>query len=106
MNDRRTRFSILYFVLILAAILGLNYFLARQATRQLAYSELKAKIEAGQVSRVEVGAEKIRAEVRDSLREEGERPDVWTAVRVEGDETLIPLLEAQGIEYEGVTQGW
>lgn len=45
MNDRRTRFSIVYFLVVLAVLFGLNYVLARRDTRQISYSELKRRIE-------------------------------------------------------------
>jgi cell division protease FtsH len=54
---------------------------------------------------VVVGEEIIRATVVDTLAA-GEAPDVWTAIRVPGDEELIPLLEESGVRYEGTTAGW
>jgi cell division protease FtsH len=105
MHDRRTRFSIVYFLLVLVAIIGLNYFLARQETRRLPYSELKARIEAGQVRHVAVGQDYLTAQVVDSLVGDS-TPDAWTSVRVQGDEELIPLLESRDVPYEGVTQSF
>jgi cell division protease FtsH len=105
MNDRRTRFSLLYFLVILAGILALNYFIARQETRRLPYSELKERIAAGQVSEVGIGPQSIRATVIDSLVEAG-NPDVWTATRVTPDESLVPLLDAEDIPYYGITEGF
>lgn len=106
MNDRRTRFSIVYFLVVLAVLFGLNYVLARRDTRQISYSELKRRIEAGQVEHVMIGQEQIRAVVTDSAREAGARPEIWTAIRVDTDESLVPLLESRGVTYEGVTEGW
>lgn len=106
MGDRRARFSIVYFLIVLALLIGLNYLLGRRDTRQIPYSELKQRIEAGQVSRVAVGRDVIRAFISDSLREAGMRPEVWTAVRVETDDSLVPLLESRGVAYEGVSEGW
>ncbi|HEX7051415.1 MAG TPA: ATP-dependent metallopeptidase FtsH/Yme1/Tma family protein, partial [Longimicrobiales bacterium] len=105
MGGPRTRFSILYFILALLLLLGINYFLGRQDTTRLPYSELKKRIEAGQVSAVTLGPEMVRATVADSVRRPGD-PQVWTAVRVPEDETLVPLLESRGIEYTGATEGW
>ncbi|MGH7552764.1 MAG: ATP-dependent zinc metalloprotease FtsH, partial [Longimicrobiales bacterium] len=71
------------------------------------YSDLKNRIAAGQVTHVTIGGEIIRAAVKkDSLRKATNTPDVWTAVRVTDDPELIPLLEAKGVTYEGVTEGW
>jgi cell division protease FtsH len=105
MNDRRARFSLLYFLVILAGILALNYFLARQETRRLPYSELKERIAAGQVAEVGIGPQSIRATVIDSLVAAGQ-PDVWTATRVTPDDALVPLLEARDVPYYGITEGF
>ncbi len=106
MSDRRTHFSILYFVLVLALLIGINYVLSRRQTHQLSYSELKNRIAAGQVSHVVISSDMIRAAVVDSLRKAKGGPDMWTAVRVDNDPQLIPLLESKGVTYEGVTEGW
>ena len=105
MENRRTRFSILYFVLAFVLLLGLNYMLSEGSTRQIPYSEMKERIAAGQMKEVVVGDEIIRAVVLDSLQVEGQ-PTTWTAIRVDDDESLIPLLESQNVSFEGTTQGW
>ena len=103
MRDRRTRFSLLYFFAVLAFLVGVNVILGRAESKRIPYSELKRRIEAGQVSHVVIGPEVVRAAVRDSLRPRGS-PEVWTAHAVPNDETLVPLLEAAGVEYEGTTR--
>ena len=57
------------------------------------------------MARVVVGPQIIRAEVADSIREQG-AASIWTAKRVPEDETLVPLLEAAGVEYEGTSVSW
>lgn len=104
-GDRRARFSILYFILALLLLLGINFLLGQQSSTRIPYSELKSRIAAGQVKEVTIGGEVIRATIADSLRRPG-RPEVWTAVRVQDDPSLIPLLESRGIAYEGAAQGW
>jgi cell division protease FtsH len=105
MDDRRTRFSLGYFVLAFLVLIAVQYFIGSQGTEQIAYSELRDRILAGQVESVRVGAQAVEASPIDSIVEAtGTR--VWTAVRVEGDEELIPLLEETGVEYEGTMQGW
>src|SRR5690554_5418279 len=101
----RARFSLLYFVIAFLLLIGLNYLLGQQSSSEIAYSELKARIAAGQVKEVALGPQTIRAVVADSVRRPGV-PQVWTAVRVPEDEQLIPLLEAKGVPYEGVAEGW
>jgi len=104
-GNRRARFSIFYFILALLLVLGLNYLAGQQGTTQIPYSDLKARIAAGEVSEVTIGPELIRARAAPGVTE-GEHPIVWTSVRVPDDQTLIPLLEENGVQYEGVTQGW
>ncbi|HEY8483651.1 MAG TPA: ATP-dependent metallopeptidase FtsH/Yme1/Tma family protein, partial [Longimicrobiales bacterium] len=101
----RARFSVFYFVLAFLLLLGLNYLLGQERNAQVPYSELKGRIAAGQVEEVVLGEDVVLARVADSLRRPGE-PEVWRAVRVLGDEELIPLLEEKGIRYAGTTEGW
>ncbi len=105
MGDRRTRFSIFYFLLAFLILLGINYLLGQQDTARISYSEMKARIAAGQIQEVRVGDDVLRATVADSVYRTG-MPRVLTAVRVPEDEELVPLLEANNVEYEGTTQGW
>ena len=105
MEDRRTRFSIAYFLAALAFLVGLNYLLARNESRQLAYNELKDRIRTGQVDSVVLGQQSISASSVDSLKGRG-APDVWTAARIEEDETFLALLDSTGVVYRGTTQSW
>ena len=109
MGNRRVRISIFYFILALLLILGVNYLATQPNATQIAYSELKSRIAAGQVREVSIGPELIRAVPSENAPPDaatGRRPLVWTAVRVGDDPTLIPLLESRGVKYEGVAQGW
>src|SRR5215203_3849271 len=104
MGDRRTKFSLWYFVVAFLALIAIQYFVGRQGSEQIAYSELKNRIAAGQVESVSLSASTMEAVPVDSLTERtGVR--LWTAVRVE-DDTLVPLLEQRNIPYEGTLQGW
>lgn len=105
MDNRRTRFSILYFVLVLGLLVGLNYLLGRAQTQRIPYSELRQKIASGQVQAVVLSANMVRAVPVDSLQKK-DKTDLWSAVRVQGDTQLIPLLESKHIKYEGTTQSW
>ncbi len=105
MNDRRTRFSIIYFVIVLLLLIGLNYILTQQNTQQLAYSDMKARIAAGQVQEVALAESSVRAVPTAAAQKQG-APAVWTATRVVPDPTLVPLLDARHVKYAGVTQGW
>jgi hypothetical protein len=93
MGDRRTRFSLIYFVIVIAFVIGLNYMLGQASTSQISYSELKQRITAGQVANVVAGPDRIRAEPTDSMKAAG-APDVWTTTMpAHGDDELIPLLD-------------
>ncbi|MGH7475144.1 MAG: ATP-dependent zinc metalloprotease FtsH [Longimicrobiales bacterium] len=105
LDDRRTRFTIIYFLAAFLMLLVLNHMVTGQRTREIPYSELKARIEAGQISRVLVGEDAIRAQVVDSLARGG-APEVLTATPISEDPELIPLLDRAGVVYEGTTQGW
>ena len=105
MGDRRTRFSIVYFVVAFLLLIGLNYMLSRANTQQVAYSDFKARVAAGQISHVVLSPDMVRASVVDSLVKKGQ-PEVLTSVRVPDDPALIPLLESKSVKYEGTTQGW
>jgi cell division protease FtsH len=105
MGDRRTRFTLLYFIIALLLVLGLNYMLGQATSERIPYSELKERISSGQVARVAIGPEQIQATSSDSARAHG-APDMWTATRVPDDDQLVPLIEERGIEYEGTTAGW
>jgi cell division protease FtsH len=105
MQDRRTRFSLMYFVIVLAVVVGLNYMLGRGTSERAQYSELKQRIAAGQIERVVVGPQQMRATPNDSLRGAG-APDVWVATMPpHGDEQLIPLLDERGVRYEFTATG-
>ena len=105
LGDRRTRFSVVYFIAAFVLLIALNYMLSRANTQQITYSEFKQQVQAGKITEVVLGPEIIRAAVADSLVRKGS-PEVLTTVRVKDDETLLPLLESKNIKYEGTTTGW
>ena len=103
MNTRQTRFSVLYFLIAFLMLIGLNLLLANEESEQIPYSELKDRIAQGHVESVRFRGQSITA-VPDSGV--AGAPDVWTSVRVEGDEGLIPLLESEDVQIEAATEGW
>src|SRR5688572_19504645 len=100
--DRRTRFSVVYFVIAFLILIVLNSVLGRANTRQVPYSELKQRIQAGELKHVVLAPNTIRGVVRDSLQAKV-GAEILTAVRVPEDEALIPLLDSKrvGTTYEG-----
>jgi len=101
LEDRRTRFSIFYFLLALAILVGVNVLLGRGQSREIAYNELKERIRTGQVDSVLIGPHTIVASVADSLVRDGPEGMVsqWAAARVADDASFIPLLDSAGVSY-------
>ncbi|HEY0674039.1 MAG TPA: ATP-dependent zinc metalloprotease FtsH [Longimicrobiales bacterium] len=106
MGDKRTRFSVVYFVIAFVLLIVLNMMLSRANTETVPYSELKARIERGEVKFVLLGEQSVRAEVQDSLVRRGQ-PEILTArPPAGGDESLIPLLDSKNVRYDGAAQAW
>jgi cell division protease FtsH len=103
-DDRRTRFSLGYFFLAFLILIAVQYFIGQDGTEELPYSELKGRIEAGDVELVRLGEQTIEAVPVDSIRTATETR-IWTAIRVD-DEELVPLLDERDIPYEGTLPGW
>jgi len=66
---------------------------------EIPYSELKARIEAGEVASARIGQTRIEAESTPEARAAG-APSTWVAVPVP-DDGLARLLEARGVTYTG-----
>ncbi|MFW5950863.1 MAG: ATP-dependent zinc metalloprotease FtsH [Gemmatimonadota bacterium] len=107
LNNRRTRFSIFYFLIAFVILLGLNLMLSRQDTERITYTELKERVRAEQVASVRFQAQSITA-VPDSGWAAGreDAPERWTTIRVAGDEDLVPLLEEHDVELEAAAESW
>ncbi|HEX7239330.1 MAG TPA: ATP-dependent zinc metalloprotease FtsH [Longimicrobiaceae bacterium] len=105
LDDRKTRFSVGYLVVAFLALFAINFLLAGQGTRDIGYSQLKDRIRAGSVKSVRIGPDAIQAIPSDSIRK-ADKVTVWTAVPVEGDETLVPLLEERRVPYAGLRPNW
>lgn len=74
---------------------------AQSATRteEVSYAELKKLIETKQVEKVAIGQTYIRA-----LSADGAGKVAYTTRIVRDDNTLIPLLDKQGIDYSGFSE--
>ena len=109
MNSRRTRFSLFYFLVAFVLLIGLNLLLGGRDSQRISYTELKERVVEEQVAEVRFRGNTITA-IPDSAwaaaQDEEELPDVWTTVRVEGDEGLVPLLESYDVELSAATEGW
>ncbi len=107
LDDRKTRFSVGYLVVAFLALVAINYLIAGQGAKQIAYSEFKEKVRAGQVKEVRLGASVIQAVPTDSIRK-ADKVQTWSVTRtgVENDDTLIPLLESRGVLTAGLPVSW
>jgi cell division protease FtsH len=108
MRNRRARFSLFYFLIAFVLLVGLNVLLGGQDSEHVTYSELKEKVEAGQIELVRFRGDAITA-VPDSAwaaENEEEAPDVWTSLRVDGDDGLVPLLEENEVEIDAARESW
>ncbi len=103
LEDRRTRFSILYFLVALAILIGVNVLLGRTQSRDVAYNVLKDRIRSGQVDSVLIGTRTIHASVTDSLVRDG-MASQWAAARVPDDPSFIPLLDSAGVDYAAASE--
>ena len=101
--NRRARFSLFYFLVAFLVLVALNVMLSRQDTEQIPYSELKERIAAGQIEELRFQGQRILAIPDTAI---ADAPDVWTSVRVAGDEALVPLLEEHEVEYEAAQESW
>jgi cell division protease FtsH len=106
MDNPRTRISIWYFVLAFLLLIAFNTFFAQMGREEIPYSELKARIAAGQVDTVRITETSIEAVPDSTIRAET-GISRWTAVLppVE-DRELLPMIEAQGVPIVGARAGF
>jgi cell division protease FtsH len=92
------------FFAILALLLLAQIYGGPRANR-IPYSELKNRLERGQVKEVTLSSTSISAVPVDSIRNRQGGPRLWRTVRVAGDEALVPLLDERQIPYAAVEEG-
>jgi cell division protease FtsH len=105
---RRPVLPFVYVIMAVLLLFGLNYLLSDQTSgEEISYSELKAKIAAGQVRKLTIAENRIVAEPTETAQAQG-APETWTAIKVD-DPSLIELAEEHGVEYKGAISnglGW
>ena len=94
--EKKTQLAIAYALLFLLLILYLNKI--DNPVDKVPYSQFKQWVVEGKVVRCSLGAELIRGKVSDG----GEEKDF--VVNLIDDVTLVPLLDEQGVEYDGETE--
>ncbi|HEX6937957.1 MAG TPA: ATP-dependent zinc metalloprotease FtsH [Longimicrobiales bacterium] len=90
--------------LALAAVMLAGAAACGPSGEEIAYSALKQRIAAGQVAEVRVSMFAVEAVPTDAARAAG-APELWTAVPVPGDETLVALLDRHRVTYGGMAAG-
>jgi cell division protease FtsH len=113
--DKRTQFSIWYFVAVLLLLFLLPDWLSSQP-QTIRYSEFRALALSGELQEVTVASEEVKATVREDqlspylsseelgrLRASGDETVRIRAVRVE-DPDLVQVLEEAGVSYTGVRE--
>jgi cell division protease FtsH len=109
--NTRLLWIFLVVTLVVVAVIQIGSTAIRGETK-IPYSELKQKIHEGDVEKVLIRGRMIVAtpteEALGEVRaEESDSPidfQAWSSFRVEGDESLIPLLEDNNIEYDAKPQ--
>ena len=67
--------------------------------KEVSYSELKDLIKSHAITKVAIGQTQIRA-----LGEQNGQQMTYTTRRVGGDDTLVPMLDKEGIDYSGFSE--
>ena len=103
-DPRKPRSALGPILFVMLALLALSLFTGSPGANRVPYSELKNRIQQGQVKEVTLSSTQVSAVPIDSIRESERGPKVWRAVRVE-DEGLVPLLDERRIPYQAVQEG-
>src|SRR5688572_18844564 len=69
LDDRRTRFSLSYFVIAFLVLFGIQFVVGHRGAEPLSYSALKERISDGQVATVRLSVDGIEAVPIDSIRD-------------------------------------
>ena len=113
MDKKQFRFTLWYFLLTLIGLVLVNTWLLRPKVESIDYSEFKAKLESGEVARVEIGTEYLtgltlkRAQLQayEEARLRNQTPaaplKTYRTVRTP-DPALIPLMDRKSVEYYAV----
>ena len=113
LNRKQFRFSVGYFLFMLLMLFLLNFLFLRPKVESIDYSAFKAKMESGEIHRVEMsdkyltGFNLTKAQMDEYIKTLSEKkkpaevPKTYRTVRVD-DPDFIRLMDAKGIEYYGV----
>ncbi|MEN6561390.1 MAG: ATP-dependent zinc metalloprotease FtsH [Acidobacteriota bacterium] len=113
LDRKQFNFSLWYFLLMLIALFVINTILLKPRIESIDYSDFKARIQAGEINRVELGDKYVtgfsmtRAQLeaydksRPGAKSPAPEPKTYRAVRT-ADPDLIALMDKKGLEYYAV----
>ncbi len=106
----RRRLVWVLLILFLAGLFVVNYLQNPVGMETIAYSTLKERVRAGDISSVIMSETLVQAKptaaVETEIRKEKDKENFtgWQAVAVQGDEDFIGLMESQGVKFEARPQ--
>ncbi len=115
-NGKKPRFSILYYVIVILVLIGLQLaFFWSGSTQEITYSNFRKYIVENKVESVKISPERIYVRIKPGVTVTTTQPGSGTRqvspssstealdvyVNPVKDESLIPLLEEKGISYKG-----
>ncbi len=113
LDRKQFRFSMGYFLFMLLILFLLNFLFLRPKVESIDYSAFKAKMESGEIHRVEMsdkyltGFNLTKAQMDEYIKTLSEKkkpaevPKTYRTVRID-DPNLVRLMDAKSIEYYGV----
>ncbi|MEW6160818.1 MAG: ATP-dependent zinc metalloprotease FtsH, partial [Verrucomicrobiota bacterium] len=115
-SDPRWRFYLGYFVLMIFLLLIWQEMFTRMTVHTIPYSAFKNALAAGEVKSCSIGKEEINGRIEPKPKPKSapaekealelpDKPFNFRAIRVE-DPKLIEELEAAGVQYTGIRQGF
>jgi len=111
LNKNQRNFSLLYFIIAMVVMIGINYYLSSQTSvKTIEFSEFKKHILAGEIKRVQMSRDEYlgfpltKDEMEDVERQDffarsqGDSVDIYKTVPVT-DDAFVPLLDSLNVEY-------
>ena len=99
-QHKKTQFSILYVLVALLIILGLQWFLGNGLSTDIPYSDFKKDLADGKVKEIVISP----SDIQGTLSTPGGQPLSFHTMRVD-DQDLVRQLEQKGVKYSGKAQG-
>lgn len=101
---------IVWILVVVVAFVLMRGLFSDAGAKRVPYSELREAIATRPVERVVLSGQSVKAYFPPPAAAPNEKspvtqpPEVWVATRVEGDVSLVPLLEERNVTYEAVAE--